>query len=306
MRWRLIDSGPGVAADNMAVDEALMLSCGRGETPPTLRFYAWRPPAVSVGRSQRLAEEVDAAACRRLGVDWVRRPTGGRAVLHDQEVTYSVVIAQALLPGPVIETYRQLSRGLVEGMRLLGIEAALWSPPDSGGPVPASRAAARALRGGATGAAGAGGAGTGAALTGACFDAPAWYELLAGGRKVVGSAQMRAGGVILQHGSILVRFDAHRLLSVLRLGGGDAARHDELAAHLERRATGVAQLLGRPVAYGEVVEAMAEGFRRGLGIELEAGGLTAGEAADAMRLGERYRSEEWNRGPSRQRGRTRA
>jgi len=320
VRWRLLDSGPGGAALNMATDEALMLSHGRGEALPTLRFYAWRPAAVSTGRSQYLDREVDIDACRRLGIEWVRRPTGGRAVLHDKEVTYSIVISQALVPGSVIETYRHLSRGLLEGLKRLGVDAAVYEPPGRGGPLPASPAAALAMRGAAAGcadvpsdddaddegeAAADGGANeggaAGAALSGACFDAPSWYELLAGGRKVVGSAQMRAGGVILQHGSILLRFDADRLLSVLATTPRDPAARQELRSHLERRAAGLSGLTGRTLTYDEVVAAMTWGFKRALGVDLDPQELTLREAGEAARLLAKYTSGDWNSGPTRRR-----
>ncbi|MEW5933385.1 MAG: biotin/lipoate A/B protein ligase family protein, partial [Bacillota bacterium] len=133
MRWRLIRDGYHDGATNMAVDEAIMLAHARGEVPPTLRFYGWRPPALSLGYAQKAEREVDLEACRRAGVDVVRRPTGGRAVLHDREVTYSVVISTALFPGSVVETYRRLSAGLVEGLRLLGLQAEVQEGPPRAG-----------------------------------------------------------------------------------------------------------------------------------------------------------------------------
>lgn len=127
-RWRLLETGAADGPANMAVDEAIMIHHSRGGAPPTLRFYRWDPPTLSLGYFQDPEREVNREACRRLGVGLVRRPTGGRAVLHDDEVTYSVVIAQKYLPGSVVETYRVLSGGLLAGLRLLGVPAELYSP----------------------------------------------------------------------------------------------------------------------------------------------------------------------------------
>lgn len=262
MRWRLIRDGYHDGATNMAVDEAIMLAHARGEVPPTLRFYGWRPPALSLGYAQKAEREVDVEACRRAGVDVVRRPTGGRAVLHDREVTYSVVISTALFPGSVVETYRRLSAGLVEGLRLLGLQAEVQEGPPRAG-----------LR------------------SAACFDSPSWYELVVEGKKVVGSAQVRRLGVLLQHGSVPLEFSPAQLVGLLRLPAGWRARlQEDLAAH----AAGLCAL-GPPVTFAGVCDALAEGFRRALGLELEERGLTAHEQEEAARLREeKYATWEWN------------
>lgn len=246
----------------MAVDEAIMLAHARGEVPPTLRFYGWRPPALSLGYAQKADREVDLEACRRSGVDVVRRPTGGRAVLHDREVTYSVVISTELFPGSVVETYRRLSAGLVEGLRLLGLGAEVQEGPPREG-----------LR------------------TAACFDTPSWYELVVAGRKVVGSAQVRRLGVLLQHGSVPLEFSAAQLVGLLKLPEGLRRRLEEnLAVH----AAGLCDL-GAKTTFADVCEALAEGFRRALGVELREGGLTRGELEDVDRLVcVKYGAAEWN------------
>jgi lipoate-protein ligase A len=124
--WRLIPLEVHSAALNMAVDEALLGSVSRGESPNVVRFYRWRPSAVSIGYFQSLMDEVDLDACRRLGVDVVRRITGGGAVYHDfhGEVTYSVIAREdSGLPRDILESYRVICRGIVEGLRRLGLEA---------------------------------------------------------------------------------------------------------------------------------------------------------------------------------------
>ena len=109
----------------MAIDEAILWAVAEGKSPPTLRFYGWEPPCLSIGYSQSMEGEVDVDKCREVGVDFVRRPTGGRAILHADELTYSVVASQSepRVAGGVIESYRRLSAGLVAGLRGLGVEA---------------------------------------------------------------------------------------------------------------------------------------------------------------------------------------
>lgn len=247
---------------NMAVDEAIMRAHAEGRVPPTLRFYGWRPPALSLGYAQHAEREVDLEACRRAGVDVVRRPTGGRAVLHDREVTYSVVISTDLFPGSVVETYRRLSAGLVEGLRILGLPAGVQDGP----PRPGLRSAA-------------------------CFDSPSWYELVVADKKVVGSAQVRRWGVLLQHGSILLEFSPAQVVSLLRVPAGWRARlEQDLADH----AGGLSQF-GKPLTFDEVTAAMTEGFRRALGLELEPGVLSAWEDEQVARLrAEKYATRDWN------------
>lgn len=265
--WRLLQTGFNTAAVNMAVDEAILLAHSRGLVPPTLRFYGWKPPAVSIGYFQRLEEEVDLEACRRLGIDWVKRPTGGRAVLHDQEVTYSVVIAQKLLPGSVLETYRVLAAGLVEGLRMLGLPAALVGRDEQ-------NAGERGL-------------------SAACFDAPSWYEIAVEGRKIVGSAQVRSHGVILQHGSVPILFDADKLVQVLKLPETARSRVKRL---LSEKAGGISDFLGYSPTFAEVAGCLARGFATTQDAELVEGFLTSEEEKEAERLArEKYGSGLWNK-----------
>lgn len=266
--WRLLDTGFQPAAINMAIDEAILEAHGAGQVPPTLRLYGWNPPAVSIGYFQRLQGEVDLEACRRLGIDAVRRPTGGRAVLHEDELTYSVVIRQDLLPGDVIRTYRVLCQGLLDGIHRLDVPVEM-AMPHAGRPARLE-----------------------AESSAACFNSPSWYELEAGGRKVVGSAQVRTGGVILQHGSILLSLDADRLFSVLRLP--DERREAAKRVFL-RKATSLGQSLGRPVSWEAARDAVTAGFAAGLGLRLTPGRLTPGEQARAEELAKtKYGSDSWN------------
>lgn len=266
--WRLIDTGFQTAARNMAIDEAIMRAHGRGEVPPTLRFYGWEPAAVSIGYFQSMAKEIDLDAVRRGGYGYVRRQTGGRMIFHHQELTYSVVIRQELLPGGVMETYRELSQGLLAGLRLLGGSPALASGEldprlrDPGG------------------------------FHAACFDSASAYELTLNGKKAVGSAQTRGEGVILQHGSIPLDTDVALLFSLMKVPDGVRER---LIQRYRTKATSLKEALGRSVDYQEARDAMIGGFQEAFGLTLVETPLTPGEEAEAALLErEKYGSDLWN------------
>ncbi len=126
MEFRYLETGFHPAAFNMGLDEAILNAVAEGRQPPTLRFYGWQPRAVSIGYFQGIEDEVDGAACARLGVDIVRRVTGGGAVYHADELTYSIVLPEshALAAGTILNSYKALCAGVVEGLRILGIDAA--------------------------------------------------------------------------------------------------------------------------------------------------------------------------------------
>lgn len=275
LRVRLLPPAAASPARNMAVDEAILREVGRGQTPPTLRFYRWNPAALSVGRFQAVREQVRLDELARAGLGLVRRPTGGRAVLHDEEVTYAVILPESVgLPSSVTEAYRLLSTGLAEGLRLLGVSPEFFQParPARLGPGgqaggPASRSASR----------------EGSSL---CFEAPSWYELGVAGRKLVGSAQLRRFGGLLQHGSVPLRLD--RAL-VGRLVEGHVESHRVL-----QTATSLEEALGRPVTFEEAAAALQEGLIRALGWRLEPGALSPEEEVLARKLeAGKYGAEPW-------------
>jgi len=125
MKFRLLETGFNRASLNMAIDESIMIHCSQGSVPPTLRLYGWKPPAVSIGYFQSLKDEVDLEQCRKFGVDLVRRITGGGAVFHDKEVTYSFVIKEGnpLIPTDILASYEKICAGLVRGLALMGLNA---------------------------------------------------------------------------------------------------------------------------------------------------------------------------------------
>ncbi|HWI51699.1 MAG TPA: biotin/lipoate A/B protein ligase family protein [Symbiobacteriaceae bacterium] len=252
----------------MAIDEAIMRAHGRGEVPPTLRFYGWQPASVSIGYFQSMEKEIDLEAVRAGGWGYVRRPTGGRMIFHHIELTYSVTIHENLLPGGVVETYRDLSQGLLHGFRELGAPAEL-----SGGEMDPRRADP-------------GGIHT------ACFDTPSAYELVIDGRKAAGSAQTRRDGVILQHGSIMLDMDVPLLFSLMRLPQELIPR---LMERLRKKSVTLREALGRDVSYEEARDAFALGFAVGMGLKLTPGALTPAEQADVAELvREKYGNDSWN------------
>ena len=264
-RWRLIVDGAARGTWNMAVDEAIAREAAAGRVPPTLRFYMWEPPCISLGRHQPLAE-VDLLRAREGGVDVVRRPTGGRAILHVDELTYSVAgpTSEPRLAGAVLDCYLRLSEALTWGLERLGLRV--------------YKASANARAGNNTSA--------------ACFEVPSAYEIVTtDGQKIVGSAQVRKRDWMLQHGAIPLWGDVTRLVDYLAL---DEANRKRLRAALAARATSVSAALGRQVTFEEVVEALTQGFAMVLNLELSPGHLTEEERALAHQLEqERYANPEW-------------
>lgn len=266
--WRLLLGGghpaPAHGAINMAVDRALLDSVAAGASP-TLRLYRWTRPTLSFGRNQPARGLYDEAGAAALGIDFVRRPTGGQAVLHDDELTYAVVAPVASVGKPR-RAYEVVNHALVSGLRSLGLEATL---AEARGPVRA----------------GANGAHDWAA---ACFRTPARGEVVAGGRKLVGSAQRTAGRTILQHGSILVSGSQAAVEELLVDGVGSDG-----AVAARSGWTTVAAELGRRPGWPELASAIAHGFGEVLGISLAPDELAAHEIEDVRRLAGRFASATW-------------
>jgi lipoate-protein ligase A len=260
--WRLIDSGPGSGARNLALDDAIFQSVREGQSPPTLRFYSWLSPTLSLGYAQDRERVVDLEACRKFGIAVLRRVTGGRAVLHDRELTYSVAVpAGTTLFGSGLDTaYRAVAAGLLAGLRLLGVEASAVQRDRIGG--------SRHHHG--------------------CFAAPSRHEIVAGGRKLVGSAQRRAEGAFLQHGSILLRDHGALLGRVLR---------SEAVPDASEGMIGLADLLQPSPSEGELRAALAAGCAAAWGTRFRRGvpGVEEMRLARELEVA-RYCSESWNAG----------
>jgi lipoyl(octanoyl) transferase len=261
--WNLILSAPLPGAMNMAIDEMLVESVAAGRRAPTVRLYAWAPPCLSLGHAQPAAD-ADPDALRNLGWDLVRRPTGGRAILHTDELTYSVVVRDShpLMAGGVLPSYRRLSRGLVAGLEALGaqVEAeAEYPADDTPGPV--------------------------------CFEVPSNYEITCNGRKLMGSAQLRRRGVVLQHGSLPLTGDIARIVRALRVTHGTPP---EMEARVRARAITLSEALGREVGWDAAAHAIAEGLARALPLRLEDSRLSEDETQRAASLAaEKYAHASW-------------
>jgi lipoate-protein ligase A len=186
--WRLIVTPPASGAENMALDEALM-DRARETGEWVFRVYSWSAPTISLGRNQSARDRYDLARIRELGLGVVRRPTGGRAILHDREITYSVT-APVGDAGDLRESYDRINRLLLSALRSLGVAATVASP--------ATRSAMPGMA--------------------PCFDEPASGELTLDGRKLAGSAQWRSEDALLQHGSILVADDQSLLATLVADG----------------------------------------------------------------------------------------
>ncbi|WP_226526499.1 biotin/lipoate A/B protein ligase family protein [Metabacillus niabensis] len=270
--WRYIDSGNCSPAFNMALDEALLEWHSEGKIPPTIRFYGWNPATLSIGYFQKVEKEIDLEAVKRYGLGFVRRPTGGRGVLHDQELTYSVIVSEEHpeMPKTVTEAYRVISEGVLEGFKNLGLEAYFAIPRTD-----EEKAGLKSPR------------------SAVCFDAPSWYELVVEGRKVAGSAQTRQKGVILQHGSILLDLDEDMLFDLFKYPNDRVKERMQRA--FKNKAVATNSLRQEPVTIAEAKKAFKEGFEKGLDIDLEPYKLTGEELEYVNQLAKnKYESDGWN------------
>lgn len=270
--WRFIDSGNCSPAFNMALDEALLDWHSEGKIPPVIRFYGWNPATLSIGYFQKVEKEIDLEAVKAHGLGFVRRPTGGRGVLHEHELTYSVIVSEdhPEMPKTVTEAYRVISEGILKGFHQLGLEAYFAVPRTE-----EERSALKNPR------------------SAVCFDAPSWYELVVEGRKVAGSAQTRQKGVILQHGSILLDLDEDKLFSLFKYPN-DRVK-ERMKSAFKNKAVAINEISQRNITLEEAKEAFYKGFAEGLNIALEPYHLNEEELAYVNKIAkERYENDEWN------------
>jgi len=245
MHWVFLNTGYNDGRFNMSFDESLALSLVTGGESPAVRVYGWRPPAISFGWNQR-PEEIDTLKAERDGMDVVRRPTGGRAILHSEELTYSV--AMVTTAKNIQEVYNDISRALVLGLKKLGADVALVKSQPHFPTLYKSTSSA------------------------ACFSSSARYEIQINGKKLVGSAQRRyigkdANEVVLQHGSLLLGPDHKRLTDYLMLQDDrDRAR---LKQDMNDKTTDLSEALEREVSFEECAEAVKFGFEKAWQIRFE-------------------------------------
>ncbi len=254
--WRLLPLETNNAFMNMAIDEAILNSRIAGQVPNTLRFYRWQPSAVSIGKNQNPENEVYLDACKQLGIDVVRRISGGGTVYHDfeGEVTYSVIAKTADLgTGDITSVYFKIYEAITDALRLLGVPADF-----SGG------------------------------------DAKNCPNLTVNGKKISGSSQTITRGVVLQHGTVLRSVDLPKMFQLLKLKNASCTQAADIA---KRKITSIQNELGHKIQPDTIANALAQGFKAILKIQLEPSELTPSEVELAQKLyKEKYTTNEWNLG----------
>lgn len=258
MQFRLLTTGFNCASYNMALDEAVLEHIANGETPPTLRFYGWKPEAISVGYFQSLSEEVDLNACKKYGVDFVRRITGGGAVFHEHEITYSIHIPEKFaeelgVPNGILESYGKICGGILRGITWLGLEPKFVPLND--------------------------------------------IIILQGGepKKISGNAQTRKKGIILQHGTILLKVDVDKMFELLKVP--DEKLKGKMIENVKQRVSSLSQALGREVGFEEALDALKKGFAEEFPTaQFVSGKLNESEKTLLEKLQkEKYDADRWNK-----------
>lgn len=250
----------------MAVDESILESVYSGDSLPTLRLYAWNPACLSLGHAQPFSE-VNYETLTKNGWDVVRRPTGGRAILHADELTYSVIApnTEPRVTGGVLESYLRLSLALLEALRIMGLTPeANEKKPDNGSGRPNP----------------------------VCFEVPSNYEITVKGKKLIGSAQARRKEGILQHGALPLYGDLTRIITSLNFK--DQAASQRAKERLLEHATTVENELGSTPDWDQAVSAFNAAFSSVLNLDLMPGGLTEKETKRAKELvQEKYANPIW-------------
>ena len=265
-QWRLLISPPAHGAWNMAVDEAILEAVGKNHVPPTLRLYAWEPPCISLGYAQ-VSVDIDLRRLKGLDWEWVRRPTGGRAILHTDELTYSVIgpSDEPRLSGSVLESYRCLSTALLAALHLLGV------PAESQSII---------------------GVGSGASKGPVCFEVPSNYEIIFQGKKLIGSAQARRKTGVLQHGTLPLWGDLTRITQALCFQQEED--RSMAAARLLARATTLETILGCRITWEAAAQAFINAFQSELNLDLISAQLTPQEKKRTKELvREKYSNTSW-------------
>lgn len=266
--WRFIVNAPAVGAWNMAVDEAILESTANNLQSTTLRFYSWNPFCLSLGYAQPFSD-IDLDHLQEKGWDVVRRPTGGKAILHADELTYSICAAQndPHVQGSVLESYQHLSKGLLAALENLGLNAN--SEPTK---EPSERNTTKPI----------------------CFEVPSDYEITLNGKKIIGSAQARKKDGVLQHGAIPLFGDITRITQVLHYYNVEEQQKSRIL--LQNHATTIEEQTGQKTTWKRVAQALLCGFENALGIEIKMGYLSETERLRAKQLfEEKYSNPEWTK-----------
>ncbi|MGB9769208.1 MULTISPECIES: lipoate--protein ligase family protein [Caldisericum] len=262
--YRFIDTGKNNGAMNMAIDEALLIAQANFGTPPVLRVYQFEPPTLSIGYFQSANKEVDFENLKIMGFDFVRRPTGGRAVLHDKELTYSITIAypNKILEMNLLDSFHFLSKGIIRAIEIMGGNAYFSQSEDREVSSPS------------------------------CFASPTFSDILMNGKKVVGSAQMRNKFGLLQHGSILYKVDIESIFKCFKLEEKQRERLIEIGKH---KISSLSDELRREVGFKDIKETLKKGMEEVLGEKMVESNLTKEELEIAYDLYKnKYNTLEWN------------
>ncbi|MBI4390076.1 MAG: lipoate--protein ligase family protein [Nitrospinae bacterium] len=268
-QWRLIEDGLCDGRVNMATDHAILQAVEDGMAPPTLRLYGWSAPTLTVGYSQQIGQDVDEARCRELGIPVVRRPTGGRAVLHHLEISYCVVapVNHPRFPPGLRGTFKVIANALTLCLDELGIPGendgrgrreavALWEP----GTADSVKSGKHGKVNGAS------------SRSPACFASFNRFEVAVGQKKLIGSAQRRTRRAFLQHGSALLDLDRELLNSLFRFKNIEERKSS--LERLRQSAVSLNEAAGRKLSFAETLLAFRQGFCRSFGEAMEAGALT--------------------------------
>jgi lipoate-protein ligase A len=264
--WRLLLTPEGPGAWNMAVDEAILEAATHREVLPTLRLYAWNPPCLSLGYAQPISD-VDESRLEEFGWDLVRRPTGGRAILHTDELTYSVCGPEdePVLAGDILSSYKRLSSAILAAIEQIGIRVqALPQEKNANSKSPEP----------------------------VCFEVPSNYEITADGKKLVGSAQARRQGGVLQHGTLPLYGDLTRIVQVLSFPSQTS--RGQAAERLLSRAATLNTAMGEIVSWKQAADSFIQAFQNTLDLELAPGQLTEAERTRAEQLvDKKYGNPAW-------------
>lgn len=270
--WYFLNSGKKSPAYNMALDEALLDWHAEGLIPPVIRFYQWEPASLSIGYFQRVERDINMQAVREMGLGFVRRPTGGRAVLHEHELTYSVIVSEDYpdMPKTVTESYRVISEGILQGFRNLGLNAEFSVPLNEDQKLALNQP-----------------------KSAVCFDAPSWYELIVEGKKVAGSAQTRQKGVILQHGAILVDLNEDTYIKCFHFDSEEERLQSK--NRLNQKAVSINKIISKPITVEDCVPAFKDGFLQALKLDFYEFELSPEQEHYVQDLATtRYKSDAWN------------
>jgi lipoate-protein ligase A len=264
--WRLILSPPTAGAFNMAIDEAILESVADGTSPPTMRLYAWDPACLSLGYAQPYSD-VDHLRLQNLGWDLVRRSSGGRAILHTEELTYALIapIENPHFAGGVLESYRHLSQGLAAALSSMGLVPETKSQDSAEDDSPVSPI---------------------------CFQIPSVYEITIERKKLIGSAQVRRRAAVLQHGSLPLQGDITRVCKVLSFPSEE--QREKAVIKLASSAATLASLLREPPTWSDAADAVIKGFTDALEFAFERGELSDMETRRVEELvTSRFANQAW-------------